>query len=660
MQLLNKFRQWQLGLRWHQSLGFVLLVAGLALAMMHGVQRLLWDQAHKQASVVLEWADLQMLAKNTGRSATDILADWAGQHLIQSLAVGEDTIPQLLDEGRLSATSGATVLNELRTNRGSNWILANMQNQNSIQADAQYIVADDYELFERIKAKLLLTLGSDRVKDLGFTSLEVKIEAKALENIGLGFSATPFGLAKQYHLGTIARFKPNPYFQADDWAIAFRSLAYLDQPPHVVLFDGDEVGGYPDHIAEVARKLKKEQLRFGIIEFSQQSGDQSFAAVLVPQVLRVHSVTVEEMKTIRANTWLRRLLRAARERHIGLLYVHPFLDPHRSRDLLAYNTQRLKDLNAGLADRGIATVTADQLDPTQLLTTYGVMRWLLSLLVVVAIFSGGAAPQTLGVLPLLLGLSLVTLPLLPLSVLNWTGAWYRLLALITACAVPVLTLQRLRILGATDFKFKTLPIYVGVVGAGLLGGLWVGILACDDAALLSVRVFSGVKIALLLPVLGVAALWYFSAARWQSWRYTLRSLLNHPVLRWQVLVAVLVAGAGALYVLRSGNYIKLQIPFLDDVMRDGLERLLGVRPRTKEFLLAYPALWLLLKRLPHAKPTELWPLAALATLAPVSIINSFCHFHTPLLQTMLRCGWGALLGLLVGILAQWTWEFFRR
>jgi hypothetical protein len=70
-------------------------------------------------------------------------------------------------------------------------------------------------------------------------------------------------------------------------------------------------------------------------------------------------------------------------------------------------------------------------------------------------------------------------------------------------------------------------------------------------------------------------------------------------------------------------------------MRAFLERVLFARPRTKEFLIGYPALWLL-ACLRNLRPVYRMVLWLSATIGFVTLVNSFCHLHTPLLFILLR------------------------
>src|SRR5205823_12796035 len=83
-------------------------------------------------------------------------------------------------------------------------------------------------------------------------------------------------------------------------------------------------------------------------------------------------------------------------------------------------------------------------------------------------------------------------------------------------------------------------------------------------------------------------------------------------------------------------------------LRNMLDRYL-VRPRTKEFLIGHPALLaaLLLGATRAGRGVRL-SLALIGSIGQVSMVNSFCHLHTPLLMTVTRVFNGLWLGVLIG------------
>ena len=102
-------------------------------------------------------------------------------------------------------------------------------------------------------------------------------------------------------------------------------------------------------------------------------------------------------------------------------------------------------------------------------------------------------------------------------------------------------------------------------------------------------------------------------------------------------------------VLRSGdNMIPIAQAELD--FRNWLEYELYARPRTKEVLMAFPVLALFLVACRRRIPILIWPLGVLSCVAPVSVVNTFCHSMTPvtmsIVRTLLGCGFGMILGIL--------------
>ncbi|MHB9155425.1 MAG: DUF5693 family protein, partial [Endomicrobiales bacterium] len=103
------------------------------------------------------------------------------------------------------------------------------------------------------------------------------------------------------------------------------------------------------------------------------------------------------------------------------------------------------------------------------------------------------------------------------------------------------------------------------------------------------------------------------------------------------------AAAVAVLLIRSGNsgaeWLKP-----DSGMRQFLEDLLVIRPRTKEFLIGQPLLFL---GFYWKRP---W-LIILGMIGQVSLVNTFLHAHSPVMVSLIRTFHGVWLGLLIGAAA---------
>lgn len=103
-----------------------------------------------------------------------------------------------------------------------------------------------------------------------------------------------------------------------------------------------------------------------------------------------------------------------------------------------------------------------------------------------------------------------------------------------------------------------------------------------------------------------------------------------------------------MYISRSGNSgsageLELQIRAL-------MERILYVRPRTKEFILGYPALFIAYYLYYKTKNKYSKYILILGAMGTMSTVNTFTHLHTPFLYSLLRSIYGVLFGSIVGII----------
>jgi hypothetical protein len=124
----------------------------------------------------------------------------------------------------------------------------------------------------------------------------------------------------------------------------------------------------------------------------------------------------------------------------------------------------------------------------------------------------------------------------------------------------------------------------------------------------------------------------------------------------EILLA-LAALSGLLFVVtRSGNQPLVVPSALELKARALLESALIIRPRTKEFLVGHPALMLAVALSLRGRRTWLPLIAVAAGFGQASLLNTFCHFHTPLHVSFLRAGNGLWLGALLGVIAIAVWR----
>ena len=117
---------------------------------------------------------------------------------------------------------------------------------------------------------------------------------------------------------------------------------------------------------------------------------------------------------------------------------------------------------------------------------------------------------------------------------------------------------------------------------------------------------------------------------------------------WSLVLLGAVALAGYYYLARTGHESSVSVSTLEMLFRNTLEESLLARPRTKEFLIAFPsvmlAVYCAVRRMPFW--TALFGLAG--TIGMTSVCNTFMHIRTPLYLGFVRTGYSLLFGIVVG------------
>jgi hypothetical protein len=416
------------------------------------------------------------------------------------------------------------------------------------------------------------------------------------------------------------------YYEAG-WDIAYRPLNYpglqnvgSDFPPEAryLIHGGLEVAGNPEKLEDTV--AASQSYLTGLIEGTTQAG---LADILgeVPAA-RVFSLAQDWLNTLPPEEAASKYVLAASERGAQLLYVRPYTT-ETVGEMVTSTETLIRSLRAGLEARGFSVepVEAAAYESPALLRALASVGVLAGLALVAGLYPG-------------LWGALVALGVLALGLLAGGLSWGAL-ALVAALSFPVLGYAllppKLWALGAATL--------VSLVGAALLAAV-----GSDRNTLLAVTPFAGVAATLVVPPALFAlhlALRERPLARWVT------DFWNAPVRLGDVLLTLLGAAALALLLLRRGNFPVL--PASEAEL--GLRALLSewfARPRFKE-LLGHPlaVLALLNARWP------LWIRGLLLTagvVAQASVVNSFSHYHTPLLVSLERTLVALVLGLALGLL----------
>jgi hypothetical protein len=412
-------------------------------------------------------------------------------------------------------------------------------------------------------------------------------------------------------LSLTLRPEPVPF---SDWSKKWPGVARptAGGPPlRNVLFSGAAVMGYPD-LSPVKEWLLETDSHLPWVEFGRQRGMSSLKDSFPNRVVRAHTLLEDEMSLASRAAVRGRLLRAVRERGVRFLYIRlfPGLSTEANKEFL------------------VSLTTALQADGWRL----------------------GPANARFNEWPA---------PLIPFS---------QRLRLLFAFGVSV-GLPSLAFMWALRQR-SSARAFIGLTGAALGTGLLVSAFLSTPSFALGFSVFRGVKAALLLPLL----LALFTLYRADE----LRHIFLEVVTVGRLVLGIAVLGAVAYFILRIGHGTVADASSLELVLRGHLESFLGVRPRFKEFLIGYPLLWLgfsLRERLGRETPFlpggrgplpqalrfvfhDARPFLLVGFIGPLSLVNTFCHAHTPLWVSLTRTFHGVWMGTVVAgllfILLRWA------
>jgi len=603
-----------------------LLALGVFVAALVCISRARVEHSTNRVSVVVPWEDVELLHAATHKPYAELLRQLS-EAGATAIGVREDTPAILVTAGmmRIEADESGTIL---------------------IASDAE--IAGRAARFLEAKMPGRTRLRGTRV------ALDGVVFDERLANSGVGLAPWICRRIRAAGMGILARPQNDPLHNRDSLALLLTQLSSLGA--WALVPEGAEVLGYDNLVQAVAKALKKAGIVSCSIEFASQFGDQALAKALDGGVIRLHSITTAEMEKLGPEEARDRFLRAVRERNVRVCYVRLLARP--APDFVSRNLGYLGTIRSGLEGAGYQLGTA---------TTFPDRGVSLGLTVLISLAVWAALVLLLSAtgatgwrLALLLGLAGWVLGATALAASPLLGR--KLLALIAAVLFPTLAIAQ--VVQSDALRRRPAGPALGLAaasGLSVCGGLVIGALLFSRTFLTKADAFSGVKLALIAPVL-LLFLWLIVREalltpqdHWAEASREWRLFVEQPLRAKHLLIGLAVALVAVVWLLRSGNVPETTTFPFERQLRTVMEQVFGSRPRTKEFLFGHPllliGLWLWARAAQDNRVGTVGAAKALILLGAVgqvSIVNSFCHLHSPIGLTLLRIIHGLWLGALVG------------
>ncbi|GEM_PF-3366618 len=373
--------------------------------------------------------------------------------------------------------------------------------------------------------------------------------------------------------------------------------------PWGIIFKGSEVLGFPDNIEMVNSLLREKNVKVFLTEFHYQRGFKDVSRKT--EIVLLHSLPYD----LESGYLIPRVTRALIERKVRAFYIHG------NKLSEVEEAVEKSGFVAGKPSpfRGVRKVNNIAALIGALVSLFGLFSWMTEKKIFSYVFFGAALVSSLFFIAYFE------------SALNF-------IAIFCAVLFPMAAIKNS---AEVDTGFsESAAVYILF---SLSAGLLIAALSVTHGYLSGARYLRGVKLSLAIPV--IFAGWIF---------FKNRLKLEDTVKKGEALLFLLFMGIMIVYLMRSSN-ISSGVFSIELRFRRLLEEIFIIRPRFKEFLWGYPLLFAGLYYYKKYSRDIYAFMVVMGTVAPVSVINTFMHIHSPLTVQLVRTLWGLLLGALFGV-----------
>ncbi len=582
---------------WWVTVGLVLTAV---LSVVNIVPRYQAEQANRAVGIVVEGEVVRELAPSQGLSFD------AGMEKLKAagvnvLASNEQTAGELISNGILEVNP---------------------------QPDGSFLVTGLPSQISRVEGPFESRFGQEGIGYYGITVQDVNL----IRSLPIGLPSQDLEMAKSAGVPILARLG-NPRGATENYINSTFSRIKESGDVRYYLPLGDEVMGSPGLVKSLQESLESSKINYVTAEFVKTVGDSAMVAKAPGNAIRLHAAQSAELIRMPKAAIVERYVKAARERNIRLLLIRPNVTS--SDHALDDFADLIRSIRKGLEHEGLSIkAPRPYVEPT----VSPILRALLGLAMVPALvytllrlgdmvaFKYQWALIVLGVL---------------LGLMPNVSSLREISTLASAVLLPVLGY-----LWFFDRPGRNLWIsFLGMSAISLVGGLPVAGMLVGLKYMLHVDIFTGVKVAVFLPVFVAAWIVIHKVTDWKE-------AMKQPIVWGSALTSIVVLLGLAFMYMRTGNDNPAAVSGMELKLRDLLDQWLVVRPRTKEFLIGNPALFIGIAI--WARTIDIkWRavggfLLVVGAIGQTSIVNTMCHLHTPIHLSLIRIAIGLLIGCILG------------
>ena len=558
---------------------------------------------------------------------------------------------------------------------------------------------NEYEILSQEQEYIILLKGN--LRDLLYrmdaklvdydnkaSGLRGKASSSKMGSIALGFDPSKIKIIQESGLKVLPRPYTYPRWSSEKYIKAvFDDFHTYNMKPTVLVSGRSEMIGYPDEIDLVVKYMIDNDIKAGLIESSVQRGHlkEEGLDLLVKSLdynaVRVFSVWPYIQERFQyynyegAEEIENTLYRAVTERNIRLIYFKPIkLDELQTRHhQFLYLTEfeeyeKMFDrFETRLLDHGMTLGRSSTMPSIrvriakQSLMSWGIISATIFLLNHFIKLNKKEKYILLALGCIATPLGFVIRPMLMDKVMAlWAAIVFPSLSMVYFCHRCFKYIYR----EEEEYKLYTKILYaikdlILISLISLIGGLFVASILSNIEYLLEMDIFRGVKFSQILPIIIYIATYmtYFGYKRKVNkhdkpmLRFVdIKKFLSEDIKVIYIILMGILLGIGYVYLARTGHETKIQASTMELILRNILEENLLARPRTKEFLIAFPALMVTMY-FAKDKLKHFVFLGGMATIiGQTSIVNTFSHIRTPVYLSMARTIYSLIAGILLGVI----------
>ena len=433
-----------------------------------------------------------------------------------------------------------------------------------------------------------------------------------------------------------------------------------------ITFENGIVPNSPNIIEVLSNIIKSGNLITGLTEAPTQDGyiKSPGLEMLIKKtdfyVNRLYKLSEKDLTQLSSVDLFYRWIRCASDRNIRIFEVKPLQNPERTvQQNFEETCKAIRKFTGYINTKGFNTNADLKILPDNFHTKVQDCALLINVacafLICINIFGTFIKKCNIIVCSYLMVLSATSIiMILYLNGILSSDELCRIIALTAAIIYPSIAVQSLSEINNINFScyiYKLVFSLSALISNIIIGCITISSALSDITFMMNINTFPGVPAAYIIPiVLFVLNYCMVNNIHFRDITYLAESK-KHFKLK-AIFILLVSSLLFTVYITRTGNNPVIPASRIEISIRKLLEYHLFARPRFKEFLIGYPAIFVYIyffKK--NNKHSLLIPLGIMVTIGSITTINSFCHVFTPIHISVLRSFNGLILGIITGTLA---------